>query len=44
MMSSRLQMATLSSLGRVLRLVVFTIPFTAARISNPFILSGIPRM
>jgi len=42
MMSSRLRIATLSSVDRVLRLVVFTIPFRAATISNPFILIGIP--
>ncbi len=42
MMSSKLRMATLSSVDMVLSEVMFTIPFRAATISDPFIWLGIP--
>ncbi len=38
MMSSRLQMATLSSVDRVLSDVVFTIPLRAATTSDPLMI------
>ena len=44
MMSSKLRIATLSSEGRGLRLVVFTIFFRVATISGPFVMLGNPRM
>ncbi len=42
MMSSRLRIATLSSVVRVFNAVVFTIPLRAATIFGPFIKPGIP--
>jgi len=44
MMSGKLQITTLSSTERVFKLVVFTIPFKAATISNNFIMSKIPKL
>ncbi len=42
MMSRRVRMATLSSVDRVFKLVVFIIPFRAATIRGPCIFTGIP--
>ncbi len=44
MMSSKLRMATLSSVDRVFKLVVFTIPSRAATISDAFMKAGIPSL
>lgn len=41
-MSRRVRIATLSSVNRVLRDVVFTVPFRAAMICGPCIFYGIP--
>ncbi len=42
MMSNKLQVATLSSEGRIFNAVVYTIPFRAATTSGPFMKAGIP--
>jgi hypothetical protein len=44
MMSSKVRMATLSSVVRVFSDVVFIIPFRAATISGPFMKAGIPTL
>ena len=44
MMSSKVRMATLSSVDRVFRGVVFTIPLRAATTSDPFMIAGIPAL